>query len=255
MKVELKGLEVLGVLSGLSERRMASALATAMTRTAVEVRDAELVELQRAIDRPTPYTLRSLYVRGATAQRQYAEVWFKDTTTGSGIAATNYLGPQVDGGSRKHKRLEASLRAAGHLPAGWLVVPGAGCRIDAYGNADRGQVMQVLSQLRVQLVSGFDRSMSRDARKQINAQRKAGGRFFVIPPGGKAQGGVYQRELMGRTVTPVFIFVRSATYRARFDFDGVAQRTIDRVVDGHITRAVMEQVERSMRPGTQGVLW
>jgi hypothetical protein len=105
------------------------------------------------------------------------------------------------------------------------------------------------------MVGGFDRAMSQDARKQINAQRRAGGRFFVMPPGKRAAPGVYQREFSGRTITPVVMFVRSVQYRQRFDFDGVALRTVDRVGDEHITRAVMQQVDRARRPGTQGDLW
>lgn len=254
MKIELKGLEGLGVLSGLSERRMANALATAMTRTAVKVKQAEQDEMGRVFDRPRAWVVNAVKVTPATAQTLLAEVGFRDDGTG-GANPTNVLRAQVDGGMRRPKRLEASLRAAGHLPAGWYCVPGQGAQLDATGDMVKGQVIQILSQLRIQLVGGFDRAMSKDARKQINAQRKAGGRFFVMPPGKRVAPGVYQREFMGKQITPVVIFVRHAQYTRRFDFDGVALRTVEKVGDAEITMAVMQQVERAAKPGAQGELW
>jgi len=106
-------------------------------------------------------------------------------------------------------------------------------------------VVQVLSQLRIQLVAGSNRNMSGDARKQIAAQRKAGGRFFVVLPGqGKRQPGIYQRELIGRNITPVFIFVRSANYKRRFDFDGLSRRVADATLPQEIDRALSESLSR-----------
>jgi hypothetical protein len=242
-----------------SDRRFNAAIATALTRTAVHVRNAVQAEMPRVLDRPTPYTLRQLRYVPATADRLAAAVGFNVVNVtderGATIAfrdlgpgetpAGKYLTPQIEGGSRRLKRLEVALRAAGALPDGWLTVPGQGARLDAYGNVSRGQVVQVLSQLRIQLVAGSNRNMSGDARKQIAAQRKAGGRFFVVLPGqGKRQPGIYQRELIGRNITPVFIFVRSANYKRRFDFDGLSRRVADATLPQEIDRALSESLSR-----------
>ena len=91
-----------------------------------------------------------------------------------------------------------------------------------------GQIIQILSQLRVTLTAGFTRNMSTDARSKIAAQRRAGGRFFVMMPGAKGlRPGVYQREFMGRQVTPVLIYVTAANYRKRLAFEAVGQRIAD----------------------------
>lgn len=265
MKMMVQGLEQLqevGAGLGMSQRRINAVAATGMTRTMGRAKVAVLAEMETVIDRMTEYTRRSLFVRGATATRLEAEVWFKDTTTGGGIPATWYLLPNVEGGGRHLKRFERTLQAGGFLPDGWFAVPGAGARIDGNGNMDRGQIMQVLSQLRVQLVGGFDRNMSTDARKQINAQRKAGGRFFVLPVGQGRAPGVYQREfgsatgargkaINARGITPVIRFVRSAAYRARFDFHGVAQRAVDEALDREIGQALEESLARMLAPGVQ----
>ena len=245
MKITLDGIpELKAKLTGFSDRRFAATIATALSRTAVLVRDDMREALPSIFDRPTHYTLNSLRTKPANAQKLEAVVDFKDETTGGGIPATYYLMPQVQGGSRRAKRLEVALRAAGALPAGWSAVPGAGARLDAYGNVERGQITQVLSQLRIQLLAGSERNMSTDPRKQIAAQRKAGGRFFVVQPGGRTQPGVYQREFMGRTVTPVFVFVKTTTYQRRFDFVGLSQRLADRHLPGQMDLAVEQQMQK-----------
>lgn len=249
--------QVRAQVAQFSDRRFKAAVATALTRTAVKVRAGIQAELPRVLDRPTPYTLKQLRYVGASANNlaaavgfnvvsvtdeRGARIGFRDLGPGE-TPAGNYLQPNIDGGTRRTKRVEEALRAQGALPDGWLVVPGQGATIDAYGNVARSQVVQVLAQLRIQLLSGTTRNMSFDARKQITAQRKAGGRFFVIPPGkGKQQPGIYQREFNGRNITPVFIFVRGATYRRRFDFDGLAKRLADQTLPGEVQRAIKDNL-------------
>lgn len=251
--------EVRAQLTQFSDRRFNAAMATALTRTAVQVRDAVQAEMPRVLDRPTPYTTRQLRYVPAKADRLAAAVGFNVVNVtderGATIAfrdlgpgetpAGKYLQPNIEGGARRLKRLEVALRALGALPDGWLAVPGQGAALDAYGNVSRGQVVQVLSQLRVQLVAGTNRNMSGDASKQIAAQRRAGGRYYVVPPGkGKVQPGIYQREFVGRNITPVFIFVRGANYKRRFDFDGVSQRLAEQALPMEVNRAVAESLAR-----------
>ena len=64
--------ELQAELQDFSERRLRAAVATAMTRTAVQVRERLRADLRTAIDRPTPYTVRQLKYAGATAQRPVA---------------------------------------------------------------------------------------------------------------------------------------------------------------------------------------
>lgn len=247
LTIKLEGLdEARAKLAAFSERRFNATIATALTRTAAEVKQRIRNELPAVFDRPTPYTLNSLFMRPATAQRLEARVWVKDDLAGSGTPATTYLLPNVLGGQRREKRLEVAMRAIGALPAGWRVVPGEGARLDAYGNVSKGQIIEVLSQLRITLTAGHDRAMSRDARKAIRAQKRAGGRFFVkTGRAGQLEPGVYQREFVGNNITPVFIFVKAPTYRPRFDFDGIAQRVVDERLGPNIGRAVSEQLARA----------
>src|SRR5450830_911853 len=69
------------------------ALKTALNTTATQVRDGLRSEIQRTIDRPTPYTLNSLFIRAATAQNLEATVWLKDerATSNAGTPPSSAL--------------------------------------------------------------------------------------------------------------------------------------------------------------------
>lgn len=218
------------------ERQLRFGQVVALTRTAQDGRLAEITGIDRAFDRPTRYTRNAVYVEAATLARPEAAFGLKDDfqQRAPGTPPVNFIGPNIEGGARRVKRFEQSLSLAGHLPKGWQTTPGKGATLDGSGNLSRGQIIQILSQLRITLVAGFDRNMSFDARKQITAQRKAGGRFFVVKPGGKRQPGIYQREFFGRNVAPVVIFVASTRYRPRFDWNAIAQRTVDERLDHHM---------------------
>ena len=245
---DIKGLkELQATMDGFSDRRMQAAIATALTRTAGQVRDQVRSKMSSVFDRPTAYTLGSLFVRPATADKLQASTWVKDdsATTKAGTPATKYLLPQIDGGQRRVKRFERALQLFGALPEGWYAVPAPGARLDAYGNVSNGQIIQILSQLRITLVAGSMRNMAFNGKKQIAAQRKAGGRFFVVKPGQRgAAPGIYQRELLGRNVTPVLWFRKAVSYRARFDFYGIAGEHIKAHLPINIDKAVREQLAR-----------
>lgn len=253
----IRGLpEVQAAMRDFSERRLAAAMATALTRTAGDVKKALQAALPRVFDKPTPYTMNSLYVRGATASRLVASVYFKDesATSKGGTPATKYLVPNVEGGKRRVKRFEVALQAIGALPAGWVTVPGQGAAIDAYGNLQPGQIIQILSQLRITMTAGHQRNMSFNARKQVAAQRKAGGRFYVVKPGEKrgAAPGVYQRELIGRNVAPVVLFIPMPSYGKRFDFWGLGREEAAQRLPEQARQAIREQFARLAAKGSGG---
>lgn len=244
LNIEVKGLrELQGKLDGFSDRRFAAAVATALTRSGKYAQEHLRQRMRQDLDRPTPFTLNALRLWPARADHLVATVGFRDDGRG-GVNASHYLNPNVEGGARVAKRVEAALRAIKALPDGWFAVPGQGARMDSYGNMERGQVVQILSQLRVALTAGYSRNMSFDPGKAIAAQRKAGGRFFVMPIGSKVQPGVYQRELFGKNITPVLIFVKQPRYSKRFDFWGEARRVAEERLPIEVQRSVGEHVQR-----------
>lgn len=205
---------------GVSADQVPFAAALTLTRTGQDVKAEIDGLLPQVFDAPTQYTQSGFRLYPATKRNLRALVTFRED-------ARHFLNAQVSGGQRSMKALERALVAAKAMPPGMLAVPGQGARLDRHGNVDRGQIVQVLSQLRITMTAGYTRNMSRDPRSAIRAQQRAGGRFFVAKPGGRLHAGVYQRELLGRNITPVFLFVRSAHYKVRLPVDEVARRVID----------------------------
>jgi hypothetical protein len=229
---------------GASERRLRAVAATALTRTAVRVKEAERREMVDVFDRPTPYTLGSLYATIATAANPVATVGVKDDFGGK-RSPLAWLRWQIKGGLRTQTAFEKALVRGGAMRDDQRAVPGAFARMDAFGNMSRGQRIQILSQLRIGTgVLGSERRLpqrvGRDSPdfKAVNAKikraySKAGGQFLALPNGrGKLKPGVYitRQFASGRSdPRPVLIFVQRASYEPeRFDFGYVAQVTIKR---------------------------
>lgn len=247
-------------------RQLAFAGVLALTRTAQRVKEAERHEIADVFDRPTPYTLDALYVRPATRARPEALVGVKDAFgTRSGRAPIAYLRWQITGGLRTQTAFEKALVRGGAMRSEDRAVPGKAARLDAYGNLSRGQIQQILSQLRIDTAyAGSNRSLTRvlptdnarDQRLKRNKIRRAygraGGQFVAFPNGrGKLRPGIYlaggrdfgARLGYGRNgrLQPVVVFVSKAEYEAgRFDFDYVAQLAVTRHLLSEFDRAVRE---------------
>jgi hypothetical protein len=229
-------------LRDFSDRRLATAAATTLTRTGRDVVAGVQDRMRTIFDRPTPYTLGGVGSTRATPQKLEVDVFLKDQQgERGGRAAAVFLRPQVSGGARKAKGFERLLQARGLMPQGWRAITGAGAKLDQYGNLDRSQLTAILSQLRVASKAKALGSGS----KGIAAQRKAGGRFFAVLPGRKgARPGIYQREFAGKSITPVLIFVPSAVYSAQFPFAQIASEIAQRSIGPQLQRAISESAAR-----------
>jgi len=205
------------------QKQFPYAVAVALTRTAKDAQPAVRSAMQQAFDRPTPYTLNSTYVTPAkkTDATPMADVFFK-TDASKGTPAAKYIYPEVYGGQRNQKRYERALRAARVLPAGMMTVPGAGVKLDAYGNMPAGLINAMLSQLG----ANPDAYQNSTSSKRSRRTRKVRGQFFVgRPGGGHLPLGVYLRN--GRKLSPFLIFISSANYHQRLPF----RETVERVFD------------------------
>lgn len=230
----------------------------ALTRTAVEIKAAEQEEMRGVFDRPTPFTLNAIYVRGATKSNPEAAVGIKDDATvlaRASITPNRTLSAEIEGGGRHLKRFERLMQLSGFMPTGWYAVPGQFAKLDAYGNISRGQLIQILSQLRVNPTAGFDRDIAigRDKASQAKRRRafaRAGGQFFSLPTGrGKLPPGIYQRRssALGHAAPrPVIVFVRSVSYRRRFDFHGVAARTAETFHQAKLDEALAQYAKADL---------
>ncbi|MBJ2155276.1 hypothetical protein [Variovorax sp. IB41] len=234
------------------------ALAVALTRTVQDVRTDEKTEMGTSFSKPTSFTLNSLFIKPATKQTLTASVWVKDSERPS-----HYLLPQIEGGARQQKRFEQLLLQRGLMRANERAVPGIGAKLDSFGNMGRGQITKILSQLKTFNLAGSDANATDSKRSKSKRVREA---YFVSTgqgthPFGKRSWrngrmkqhlprGIWVRtaSATGTTVKPILLFVSKAVYGRRFKFYEVADRTINRVFEGHFDREYAKAL-KSARPG------
>lgn len=252
IKVEIKGLdEVKSWLKSIPEKQIPFAMSKAINETAKEVKADLVSEMKKVFDRPTSYTLNSVFIKPATKRDLQATVGIKESG-GKGTPASKYLAPQVFGGSRRFKRSERALQMAGLLPSGMYWSIGKGAELDAYGNIPGGKMTQILSVLK----ASVDTSQNMTARSRVKNKKPRD--FFVVTKkrGGLAPGvwerlpgtgveikghkgpnaiqkgrqkGRFYSVIQGRRVRPILIFTKSPNYKPRFMFFETAQKTVDKV--------------------------
>lgn len=239
-------------------RQAEFAQVVALARLAGDVRDAERREVDDSFDRPNPFTRNAFYVRPATRQNPEAVVGIKDDVT-SGRGPVHWFDPEIRGGRRELQGFERAIRSLGVMDGTQFVVPGRYARLDQYGNISRGQIVQILSQLRAftgaETVSRnlVKRDGSKEAtRKRAAAFRRAGGQYFTVGPAprGGLRPGIYQRQVSGRSLTGpasrrprlVMLFVDRVSYEQRFDFFAPAEQAVERNFRRRLDEALAQYV-------------
>ena len=202
----------------MQRRHIPFALVLTATRLAQRIKKGELAVMRKRLDRPTPTTLNSLFLKAATKAKP-ARVYFKDSWT-SGIPADAYLQQAVFGGVRPHKRFEKSLIARGIMKSGQYALPSKSF-LNQYGNVSRGTMTKVLSGLgAAETTSGFKANATDSKRSMAKGNR----RYFGGVVGDES--GVWERmnTKWGAAVRPVFVFSDGApAYRTIFPFFKIAE--------------------------------
>jgi hypothetical protein len=238
-RISAEGLEdSLAALAKLGAGLAPRALADALNHQTNQARQALQSAMPDVFDRPTPWALNSIRILYAKPSAEpEAAIWVKDESGGKNpFSAEDYLMPQVEGGERITRRSESYLREAGVLPAGRFVVPGAGARLDAYGNIQRGHLMQILSGLKALKRDGSDHSAT-DSKRSV---RKGHAKAFFVLKRGKTAIGIAERR--GDEVAVVLAFVRQPQYRDRFKFFDIVRRVAenDSMLEANIDKAIAD---------------
>lgn len=212
---------VVAAMSDLQRKHLPKAQLEAAKETGRYVFGALRSEMQEVFDRPTPWTLGGLRFQQPRMDRPSVRIWLEEAP-GKGIPAAVFLTPQIEGGTRRHKRFERALIAKGLMPPGMFAVPGAQAPLDAHGNVVPSFIVRMLSDLQAFGEVGY-----RANRKGERTGRKKSNYFFVPAPGSGLKPGVYWHMPNG-LLGVVFVFVSSVSYQKRLDFYGVAQRAYER---------------------------
>lgn len=223
----------------------------ALDQLGADVRDAEVREIDDSFDRPTPFTRNAIFLQRTKNKVPEVRVGIKDAGTAGQRGAVNWLQPEIEGGGRAQKAFERAIRGLGVMDGTQFIVPGRYAQLDAYGNISRGQLMQILSQLRAFTgAETVSRNLPRDGDYERNrsgrtpgqvrraAYRRAQGQFFAVGPmpRGGLRPGIYQRQVAGRRLVgpaspkprPVMIFVDRVEYEQRFAFWDAGRFAIQR---------------------------
>lgn len=205
-------------------------------------RDAVRKQMPVDFDKPTSFTVRGVWFRGATKARVQADVYIPESQDAAGKAPREYLQPGVAGSpKRRQKRTEYLLSRMGFLPAGWVTTPGSSTAklgmIDGFGNLKGRIYAQVINVLQIKRA---DTKSARGISARSQARAKKMGvqtEWFAVQPGKNALGrkgswlppGVYRRAGRGgEDLQQILKFVRSAGYRPRLDFGGTVREYVEK---------------------------
>ena len=245
LHLEVNTQEILAKMEGHA-KQIAYATMVALNKTAEQAKSEMLTEVDRVFDRPTPWTRNSLRIIYAKKNSLFAQVAFKDRA--STESSRSVLQPNVYGGKRHYKTMEARLLGLGLLPAGWNAVPGAAAQLDAFGNMAQGQINQILNVMAAVVAGGGSKTIDRLA-KGNKKKGVYGFEYMVVVPGANTPSkhltpGVYQRVAtgFGTSLKPVLIFVKQANYKTRFDFFAIGQRVVDRDLQGNFKQAIEQAI-------------
>ena len=167
-------------LTALDEKNIIFAVAKAMTLTGQYAEKKLQGAMQTAIDRPTPYTVRSTFVQFAKPSNLFMEVGIRERSRGR-TAAGKYLQALVKGGRPTVKGVDlAASKIAGYRG---VLVPSqqSPVKLNRYGNISLGNY-----------------------KKVVGGARNIGGAYFIAPvKRGSSVKAIYQRttSFIGRTST------------------------------------------------------
>lgn len=217
---------------GELQKKMPSIAARTLTALAYDAKKEVEGWLPKVLDKPTPYTMRSLFVFPAEKNDLRAAVAFKHEsgrmprTMMDSVEASRSMRVQVFGGARRYKESEKTLLFNGITSQGRAyLIPAKGAKRDAYGNVPGSFMNRVLFQgvKRGSASQGYHRPLNN--RGQHEAKRK--GQYFVMRKGGVARG-IYQNMGKNQAPMPVFLFAEKAQYKRRLPFYSIVQSVVDR---------------------------
>jgi hypothetical protein len=214
----------LRLLDARVRKQVPFALKNTLNKLVEGTKQDVVTEMHSKFDRPTPFTLNSLFIKYATKQNLTARVFVKDRELFKSKPFNEQLAHQFSGGVRIKKRLEFWFLRAGLISNGEYLVPGAGALLDSYGNMSRGQIQKVLSQLR----TGPDATAYQSNSKRSRTKRIDVGYFWSH--GGKLKRGVWARYRLGfgSAVKPVLLVVNHANYSQRINMEKIAAARVNK---------------------------
>lgn len=223
LKIDFTAIERMADKIGAAEKQLPFLISFALNNAMKDVRAAEYDQMKASFERPTPYTLNSLRIEPSTKTNLRARLHFKEF---GGTPAFKYLGPEVEGGPRRHTGFERALQRAGILRGDEYIVPSRRLNLNAYGNMPSGRATSILSAL-----GAATDPMQNRAKVSRRKIKKPRAEYVVFRNRGKAPDGIYQQK--AKWAVPVFLFVKAPKYRARYPYYEAAGRVFPAAFKKH----------------------
>ena len=197
VSVSITGLDAVKAQLAGQAKQVAYAASVALNATGKKIAASMPAEIERAIDKPTPFTKRGVRVL------KYANKANLETTVGFMAAQAKYMKLQIEGGTR-------NPGAAG------LKLPAA-IKLNEFDNIPKGIIGQLIA------VARKERKLGKVKSRRIAISNKVD-LFYGDPTDQKGKPwprGIY--KIANGALIPLVIFpVKTARYRARFDFPKLA---------------------------------
>jgi hypothetical protein len=240
-------------------KQLPYAIAKAMTESAKKAQVALKAQTPRYVDRPTPWTMNSTFVRYASPKKLEAWVGFKEFAY-KGTPAAKYLQPMIAGGARRQKASERQLVDSGVLPSGSFIVPTGvtPLKLNSYGNLSSSTYTQVLSRLKALGQQGYTGNVSGAKRSQAKRSQRD---YFAGRPGSLPLG-IYARlgkkpkgTGIGRPITSnlrrgfhtVFYVTRQPLYQASFPVPKILDNTYRNTFGPNLRSALKDELAYQAR--------
>lgn len=230
--------ELLKTLSKINSDIMPDVIADSLNRMANKVRSEIKDEMARVFDRPTRYTLNSMYVKPAKKgmDRIFSETGFIDYSS-KGTPAAKYIKPEVEGGKRNLKGFELRLKAVGILPGGYYTAPGNGAKLNQYGNISPGTIQQILSYFSAQRDHNQNTKRGTGRRQQRN-------RFVVLNEENGKAGGIWKTGA-GNNMVCIMNFIKQPSYKAVLDINKIKDQAFNNNMARYTRDSFSKEIKRA----------
>lgn len=212
------------------------AVSLALNKTANQARKEIERQIPQKLDNPTAYTKQALWTKASNYRRDLtAEVKLKDVKRfGARFTHGETLGHLfVPAPTRNPSGLERMLYSTGRLKRGEYLLPSTGARLDGNGNMSRGQIKQIITQLKMS-VSSYDNATS--SKRSMRNRRKNGVIWWSDGTEGLKRG-LFMR--VGREIECIAAVIQTPRYAVRINMeklvDGMVRSKFENNLDESIT--------------------
>lgn len=215
--------------------RMPAVLVKALNNIAWAARAAVIEEMKLVFDRPTPWTLRRVFVEQASRERLYARVYIAEDKTDD--KSPRYLVGEVEGGPRGQKPWERLLAQKGIIRDNQVLLPRQGLKLNQYGNVSPGVIRQILSGLQAGSDATQDSPLEGQGYKGKRAGRKVVRRFSASH---NREGVATIWQWDGIKGKPLFTTVNRTNYKRRLRVVEVVNNIAERIAWDEFIKAFAE---------------